>query len=387
MTLNTLTLLAASAAILTGCATALQTRSAPQIAQQAFQAPDAFTGLSQTQLPEVPAFKRSSKLSGTAQLLTAEAFEGQTGGAWMDVSLFYDTPSEAADQMRLYKEQLNWAGGEPVKLADFAASVVSCEDRVTQYNRGGYYGRSGFGHGGYDSYGYRGVNSFGHNYRQQHPRSTRNSSGNRDSIGDALRSVVTDVSEAHGSTASGPTVRPAPRVTSRSTPRSTPRVTSSSPTSNTRNTRSASRSTPRAAPSRPTARPAPRVSRTAKHNRRNVKLEFQNADLANKAAGQQTSAHAGRIRLAAVSPFERRFNRGYNYGNYGGYGLPASDYVITSACGRQERLRIFVPQSRLAAAERYGLVLFARAKSGDAQTLTLSPNYVTAFQMARGGPG
>lgn len=348
MTFKTLTTLSLCVFAVSGCATSLQSLPAAQIAGQAVREPDVFTGLTQTQMPVVAPFERSGTTQGTARLLSAEAFEGQPGGAWMDVSLYYDTPGEGQDQMRVYKS-LNWAGGETAKLADFAASLASCEDRVTQYNRGGYYGRSGFGYGGYGGYG------FGNRVNTRHLNKPRSKHG-------------TDQ-----------------RVPRPDRP-STSRPSTNRPSTNTPVSRRPSVTPPKSRPAPQTARrpSTGRPQRTRREATEHMNSHFQNSDLAQNAAARSGGAlPASRLRLSPVSPFRR----GYNYGAFGAgaYGYPASDYVISSACGRVEKLRIFVPPAKLESAERYGLTLYARSESGDARTIVLPPNYVLAYQMAVGG--
>lgn len=259
----------------------------------------------------------------------------------MDVSVFYDTPGQSEDQMRSYKT-LNWAGGETAVLADFAASLASCEERVTQSPGALHYGRRGFG--GFGSYGFGSRNHYRPNHR---PVSSDHSRPTRPHV-----------------RPTSPTSRPNRPTTSRPTPPVTrPTSPSTRPTT-----------------SRP--RPPRTVSRPNKPNERRDRLEsrFQNADLAAKAA-PKSAASGSRLRLAPVSPFRRGYNYGYYDRGFGGYG---SDYVIKSACGRVEKLRIFVPANRLETAERYGLTLFARSESGDERTIVLPANYVMAYQMAAG---
>ncbi len=376
MTVKILTALTLPALFLSACATSLSSLPPADIASKAVRAPDGFTGLTQTQLPAIAPFERSGSMNGQVRLLSAESFEGQTGGAWMDVALFYDTPGDDSDQMRVYKT-LNWAGGEDAKLADFAASVASCEDRVTSHGYGGYggYGRSGFGYSNYDYFGHR-SGFFGHpRYRNHRTDRARSRSGKK-SFSGALTSVINEVSRN-----SRPTSSPAPRsgpvtsrpaVTSRPSPRPTARP-SPRPTA-----RSATRARPRSfeTRSRDTLR-SPRRTRSNNETGR----RFQNAQLAETAAPTR-SASSARLRLSPISPYRR----GYNYGHYSrlGLGYGPSDYIIKSACGRVEKLRVFVPKEKLAAAERYGLTLYARSESGDERTLTVPPNYVLAYQMATG---
>jgi len=114
-------------------------------------------------------------------------------------------------------------------------------------------------------------------------------------------------------------------------------------------------------------------------------MNFQNETLAAKAGEVENSTAKHRPYGGVRSGFGRHNGYRYNRGLYGvgmGYGSP--QYVITSQCARREKLRVFVPKEKLRSAEAYGLTLYIRGRSGDERPLTLTPNYVLAYQMASG---
>ena len=388
---------AASVISLTACATSIQNRSPSDIAAKAYTAVDSYTGLQQTRLPAFSPFEWGQGVTGNAQLQTAEVFQGKSGGSWLDITLRYDTPTPDPAEMRVYNKA-KWAGGEDVVIADFAAAVMSCGDRVTGYSNGGY--------GGYYG-GVHGLRGYGHGRGRV---ASRGGSGHRlfngpRGVDNSLRSAAaadTDSATANTSTGSRPangrrrgagreggrsgrvgepgTV--APRADERpiTRPRSNREARRNNPVRENRTTRQ----TPKA---RTRTRTAPKRN-TRPTKRSPIKgMHFEDPQSASVASQKIASANT-RLGLSRGRSYGFASGyRSYNYGRFGGYGragglYPAHDYVVSSSCERQERIRVFVPKERMAAAERYGLNLYFRSNSGDERPVIVSPNYVMGYQMA-----
>lgn len=385
----------ASVISLTACATSIQKRSPSDIAAKAYTVVDSYTGLKQTRLPAFSDFSWGQGVIGNAQLQTAEVFQGKSGGSWLDITLRYDTPTPNPSEMRVYNKA-KWAGGEDVVIADFAAAVMSCGDRVTGYsNGGGYYGGvhglRGYGHGRGRVAGRGGLghHGYGGGLRGTDDR-VRSSDG---AITNAVRasSLGTRPDGGRRGGASGADRRPsvgepgavAPRADERpiTRPRSNRETRRENPARETRSTRQ----TPKA---RTRTRTAPKRS-TRPTKREPIKgMHFEDPQSAQVASQKIASAHSGLGLSRGIRPYGFASGyRSYNYGRFGGYGragglYPTHDYIVQSQCERQERIRVFVPKERMAAAERYGLSLYFRSNSGDESPVIVSPNYVMGYQMA-----
>lgn len=399
-----LALATASILSLTACATSIQNRDPSDIAAKAYRTTDSYTGLQQTRLPAFSPFEWGGGVRGNAQLQSAEAFQGRDGGAWLDITLRYDTPTPDPGEMRVYNKA-RWAGGEEVQIADFAAAVMSCEDRVSSYGTGGYYGSGIYGGGAY-GFG-RGRSTRGHYRGRGHDGrgrgddrgDGRGDGGGRDVSDDRPRDPGTrpnprrprgvggdpNVLVEPGINGPRPVVRPRPRP--RPQPTSGSGETRPDPAPRPRRTTRTSRPTPKSEP-RATSRPT-RPTRNRNNRRDAIKgMHFEDPQSAANAAvlTANVDVQSSASRLRPSYGFATGY-RAYNYGRFGGRGFgrgfyPDREYIVTSECERQERIRVFVPAQRLAAAERYGLSLYFRSNLGDERPVIVSPNYVMGYQMA-----
>ncbi|MEE9347149.1 MAG: hypothetical protein V3U82_03075 [Robiginitomaculum sp.] len=402
-----LLLVATTGLSLTACVTALEKRPADQIAAKAYHAVDSYTGLRQTRLPYISPFKWSGNVSGTAQLQTAEAFEGANGGAWLDVMLTYNTPSNDPAEMRVYNK-IVWGGGQAAKLADFSAAVLTCSESISEYNNnrgygggygygGGHYGDYGYGHGYGHGYGGDGSGHGGGSTPTPTPTPTPHpDTGTSDPSVTGAPTALLDPFETIGRY--GPGTGPTP---TRDDMRRKDVMGAGLPTPVSRR-RPATISRP-APTSRPPARPSPApttktkrdpvsVSKPAKSksksrpSRREIRdkigsMFFQDESQAVQMAAKETNGTLSH--RPYPSTYGTRHRRGYNYGHYGrGYGYGDREIVIRTSCARREKLRVFVPKERLLDAEHYGMTLYIRGKSGDERPLVITPNYVMAYQMA-----
>ena len=435
--MSKLVLLSGAALLVTACATSVNERSPEDIAQRSFPVLDSFTGLSQVRSPSIKQGGWAEGIKATAYLQTAEAYQNYDGGAWLDVGLVYDTPTANPAEMQVYN-RARWAGGEQVLLADFSATVLSCEDRVqdvSPYYGAGHYGGSYYGGGGHYRRGHGGYGRRGRKGRDgrggdgdrdddrdddddrdtgtgdddgtdvvvDRPRRPRRRPGRGDDDGTFTPDVPTN----------GP--QPPPMVyrrapagvggtdrSRRGGSRSLPTQKTAAPVSRPAPRRSVSRPATKPA-SKPVSRPAPK--RTSKPASRPSKPAVSRRSSSNRTKGMyfQSPGQAANVSAAASSktvshrPYGRSgltaSYRGYNRGYYprsaygGGFwggGFGATDYVVTSSCKRREQMRVYVPRDVLQRAQGgAGLTLLLRGQNGGERQVRLSPNYINGFAMAR----
>ncbi len=435
--MSKLVLLSGAALLMTACASSVNERSPEDIAQRSFPVLDSFTGLKQLRSPSIKQGGWSEDVTATAYLQTAEMYQNRDGGAWLDVGLVYDTPSANPAEMRVYN-RARWAGGEQVLLADYSATVLSCEDRVqdiSPYYGSGHYGGSyyGGGHyrrgdrGGYGRRGRRGDRDGkgrGGSDRDDDDRDPETSDDDDGSVvvdrprrprrrpsrrGDDDGTFTPDV-PVNGPQPTPTVYRRAPRGvggtdrSSRGTGRSLRSPKASVPVSKPapKPRPSVSRPAPKPA-SKPVSRPAPRsVSKPASRpskpavsrrssSSRTKGMYFQSPDQAVNVSANtsaKTVSHRPYGRSGLTASY-RGYNRGYfprsSYGGgywNGGYG--GSDYVVTSSCKRREQMRVYVPRDVLQRAQGgEGLTLLLRGQNGGERQVRLSPNYINGFAMAR----
>ena len=399
--------LAACLVMLSACATALERRAPGDIASRAYRSADSYTGLEQVKLPAISPFSWDSNVRGQAQLQSAEVYDGQNGGAWLDVALLYATPGDSPDQMRVYNK-IRWDGGDAAKLADFSAAVQTCSDRVSEYPGGGYYGRSGYGHGG------NGLGDFsfaigsalagrGHRHRGERGRGSQSRSDDRHSNSNqansnqgsdtAANTVSGDSSEQQPVTPTDVSRRP---IDGPYMGRARVRASAGNTQPVTRATSRRERSTPKSTARSNASKSSTRSSRSTSSSRSHARVNFQNDTLASLAADTSGVKATPKTSQKTSSSHQKHYGFGnrfggrhngyrYNRGFYGSmHGYASSQYVITSACMRREKLRVFVPSQKLREAEQAGLTLHIRGLSGDERALSLTPNYILGYQMASG---
>ena len=418
-------LLSGAALLMTACATSVNERSPEDIAQRSFPVLDSFTGLRQLRSPSIKQGGWSEEVTATAYLQTAEIYQNRDGGAWLDVGLVYDTPTANPAEMQVYN-RARWAGGEQVLLADYSATVLSCEDRVSDvspYYGSGYYG-AGFNGGGH----YRRGGQGGYGRTGWRDRRGRKGGGNNDGDGDSDddRDPGTDEDDdgdivvdrprrprrrPGGRNDDGtftpdvPTNGPQPTTTVyRRAPRGVGGMDRSSrggarnltpPKTAAPVSKPAPRPTPRPRVERPSkpavSRPAPKraskaVSRPSrpKVSRKPSSSKVKGMYFQNPSA-PKTAAHRPYGLTASYRGYNRgHYPRSYYGGGYWGGGFGASDYVVTSSCKRREQMRVYVPRNILQRAQGgEGLTLLLRGQNGGERSVRLSPNYINGFAMAR----
>ncbi len=413
--------------LVTACATSVNERAPEDIAQRSFPVLDSYTGLNQLRSPSIKQGGWAQGTTATAYLQTAEPYQDLDGGAWLDVGLLYDTPTANPAEMQVYN-RARWAGGEQVLLADFSATVLSCEDRVQDvspyYGSGhygaGYYGGGHYrrGHEGYDRRGRKGrdgrIGRGGNDDDRDDDDDDREPrTGDDDDTGVVVdrprrpRRRDDDGTFTPDVPINGPQPTPtvyrraprgvggmdrSPRGTSRNMPApvSKPTVSRPAPKPRPRVERPKPKpvSKPAVRPRKPAVSPRPRSSPVKG-------MYFQNPDQAvtlSASASDKTQSHRpyGRSSLRrGLSASYRGYNRGhYPRSSYGGGfwggGYGGADYVVTSSCKRREQMRVYVPRDLLQRAQGgQGLTLLLRGQNGGERQVRLSPNYLNGFAMAR----
>lgn len=389
------------------CVTPVNERTPEEIAQRSFPVVDSYTGLQQLRSPSITQGGWARGTTATVYLQSAEPYQNFEGGAWLDVGLLYETPSANPAEMRVYN-RARWAGGEKVLLADFSATVLSCEDRMQDVSPAygnGYYGAGYYGGGNArrerEGYGRRGDSRRRRGDRPRRDRDDGTDTGGGDDRPDRPRPgsdnrSVTDKPVVYRRPVGDVGGTPPPRRrdgrrASPTTPTSLPVPQSVSPPKPAPVSRPAPVVQPAPAP-KPKSRPKPKPRKPTISRRRNDAevLRFQDPRLAVNVNGQKAdNLSLSQTRNgAAVTINYRGYNRGdYPRSYYGGgfwsdYG--PTNYVVTSSCRRREDMRVYVPRDLLQRAQGgQGLVLLLRGQNGGEREVHLSTNYITGFSMAQ----
>ncbi|WP_156812036.1 hypothetical protein [Robiginitomaculum antarcticum] len=410
------TLMSGTVLIVGACVTPINERAPDEIAQRSFPVIDSYTGLGQLRAPSIKQGGWARGTTATAYLQTAEPYQDRDGGAWLDIGLIYETPTANPAEMRVYN-RARWAGGEPVLLADFSATVLSCEDRVQDVspNYGsGYYGGGNYGGRDDGRYGGRGHrrgrggdrrdrdhDDDDHDDDDDRDPGTDDDTGTGGVIVDRPRrprrrdpgTYTPDVPE--NGPQPKPTIyrRPVGDVGGTPPPRRRPgRRAAPAPKVSTPVSRPDPAPVSRPAPApKPAARPRPKKPVVSRRKTEDLKgMHFQDPNLATTASAQKAGDISSHRRRGAGSVSVNY--RGYNRGNYprryygGGYwnDYGPTDYVVTSSCRRREDMRIYVPRDVMQRAQGgQGLLLLLRGQNGGEREVRLSPNYITGFSMAR----
>lgn len=424
--------LSGCAAALTACASygpKLEAQSPFDLAADAERRVDTLTGVTEILAPEVRP-RLSGDLDGVMRLRTAGDFTDdsgviQRGGAYLDLAFGYSTADDDPAGARTY-DRVTFAGGETALLAEFGTDILDCRETVEEYTydnyyypiygRGGYHPRRRGGHwrrGRHgDGWGGRGTGRRGGG-RGPGRRGTGDDDGTGKK-GKRKRKRGTGVDDTHvpvmrvdpgdpgrkgrrtgrkgkkktGTTAPRrPVSRPAPRPTTGRTSRPVRRTPSP-----------VSRPAPKPAPaprrtpvSRPTPKPAPkpapkRVSKPAP--RESTKTSRPNRSSRSSKSGRFFDRfapdHSASNTMTQLMNQSSTVRMGYFPRRGSSY--QQSEYYVSFQCLREERLRVFIPEDRLRAAERDGMVLYIRSLDGREDVLAVPPNYVRGFMIAAYGP-
>lgn len=443
--LQKITLTAPLLLALANCASPTAQRSPIDIASQSVRRVDPINKRTEIVAPDVTLRTKGNRVKANARLITAGNFTDSKGirhkdGAFLDVAIAYKTATSLEREGRYY-DQVAYPGGQFADLADFGETVLYCEDEYIPnyssfYGNYGYYGY-GYGYGyGYDALGYY-WGQWYDGWRRPKVIIVDEDGDDDNGTGDVDDGDVTptppvqprprrpDVRDPDYPRP--PLVRPSvvrPRPFAGATPKKRVVYEPRTPNKSLPIRRPMDRPISRpqvndtaiggfqrgnglardlgreqgAALSAYRAIPVRGGDRTRPTIRPNGWADGTPTSTNSRPAPQprSTSRSSSRSSTRSSHPVDRAFRETDNSRtnrldtpkpalNYYSGGLPGyirPSYTVRHECKRQENLRVFIPKSRIEAAQETGLVVYLQPRASREQTLKLPPNYLQGFYMA-----